>query len=403
MHLLDLLLDTFLRIIFFFRSNNTHNDNSTWSIGSFFCKETLCIEFKEFKPNKIYLKNVFEKNLDGNNFDQDEDDDTNKTVQKMENFFRKIIENSLYCELTQLVKDNIIQYISNYVPKYIASFGNYYDPVNHFEHGQFYIGISDNGQVFGIPNIGIDFDGITESIYQIVANLQVNSKLKTSIRANIKIEIIDVDTSDLDFLDNNLGDYIKYFQDKNYEYDTYRAGYMKKRQEWNEELSKYKKAINILMNEPHIRIDIIDFTRNYSNESIQNIDQFKTKMIKRFQDPTPFDIKIGEMTDKKSDPANIEFWIGLYKDTRSHEILVKKPPIQVMQKPPLCYSEIFKIYHPLIYPIVRSGIQMKVIKISFPTRAILDNWEKIPFVSDSILKYPVRRLDQFGNPECSSL
>jgi hypothetical protein len=165
---------------------NCYIKNIDIKIGSIFPNESLNTEFKKFSINKNSPQIM-----------------TNKD--EFDTFF---ISGIMTPKISQIIQNEILEYINFYVPKYVSCFFNMDTPFSHSE-SFFFIGIDDDGTLTGIPmnfsitDINIFGNMIVDTIENTI-NMNVSDNLisKREILSCIEPYIIIFNKTEKNFIDN---------------------------------------------------------------------------------------------------------------------------------------------------------------------------------------------------------
>jgi hypothetical protein len=221
----------------------------------------------------------------------------------------KYCENNKF-EFNELVVDNILQYIKNYIPKYYCSF------LNSKIEGNMYIGVNDYGFIKGIP-----YQGELDTEYfnnKIMKTLYKNIKHPNNFdfEPTIKINWIKLETYDIKIDSEISPQYTNYLIEK----QKYNERYNK----WLEELDDWKirfafagrKLIDIV-NTPESRIILINYIKTHDSNS---------PIIKLLETDYKIDYKDHtELIPLKEDPSNPYYWVVRWKDEMIDKLKKEKP------------------------------------------------------------------------------
>lgn len=281
------------------------------SLGSYYSKETIDEEFKEFHPrtlDKYFSENEIKKIYEDPTFMIDK------------NTFNKMI------------KENIQIYIKNYLPKYIGN----YSAANM--SGKLHIGISDDGIIEGIPYFG---DKIPEKLINNIINqcfknfIRINKKYALSIvddetvlnwfKTNLKLEITKLEINP-DLLDDFYLERLKLIKlDLKNRHDAwfdYRIKFCK----WYNEMCKYGIKLRTIINNIQMRKNIIMYIKSYAKENNLNIDFYQKALDFYYSDEQiDFDITV-EILEKNIGNFNSPYtWLIMFKDFTVEKIKLNKP------------------------------------------------------------------------------
>ena len=251
------------------------------------------------------------------------------------------------------VIDTLKKYIQIYLPKYICS---YYHPKSELSKGYFYIGISDDGTVSGIPFMGsINTDFINLSIDKIFSKfLKFPDKItKDDIRASIKCEFIDVSVrpnnkNSLTHLksSNDLKESLSvssaysYFMIEQEKIKSDYIKYHKKKSMWTKMYDPDILKLCDMINDVKTREIIWNYTKektNYSKKYFRNkysclesycdVENYWDLMTKIKSGYKFNPLEPGQIVNIKDDNINIYNWITRWKDSKINMLKLAKPKI----------------------------------------------------------------------------
>ncbi|MBA42839.1 MAG: hypothetical protein CMF62_02380 [Magnetococcales bacterium] len=329
--------------------------------GSFLGEETLEVEFKEFSLRKHRL--IFTK---------DE--------------VYSFIKNQDYSHICKFSRDVLITYFENYIPKYFSAFLNN----SKLQKGELWFGISDSGEVLGLPATMTYEEISTNVIDQIKKVLFLNGNLDIldTVLKELKIEIFDVINSS----DDQLDMYLTKFKSETKKYQIVFSSYRSEYKKVNKMISYYRRAINTMINEDETRKALIKMV--ISSEFCPEI---KEKVMKKLVSSDDIIFEIGEVTEQKSDPRSPAYWIAKYRD-----IMIKKykrPERPIINKPHDPYFRIIQDMNIMGPQFIKAGNNLVVIKITFPTGLSIKLEERLHFQGAmGNLKIPERSFDCWGKP-----
>ena len=242
------------------------------------------------------------------------------------------------------IKDTLSLYIHNILPKYISSFGN------ARIDGDFVIGVSDNGEITGIP-----FKGKLST--QFVKNM-IRSSVQTMVRGYVHM---DVDVIRLDCKED-----IVYEEDENVDclYNEYKkvavknldieSKYNTARKKWLSELEIYSIKLETMINSRTMRDEILNFMMKSTRASKTVQEELKGT---GYITIPPFDV----LQTRKINPSDILYWLVEFRDNKKKEICQRRPtkpkfhrsytPIQIVSKLS-CMRSIFRKIDNLYYYII---------------------------------------------------
>jgi hypothetical protein len=198
--------------------------------GIKFGNESLEIEFKEFTFNHGGLEIDSEK-------------------------AEELVQSSYWC-FNNMILESIKKYLKVYIPKYSSAFLNEESLINE---GEFYIGISDDGIVQGIPFQGsMNINILKEELNKIINNF-IKSDDNDILNNSICLELLEVTYSDrkIDKY-NNLYNEFLLLKEKNF---TKRQDYKKKLNTWLDIHNKYTQRLVDLFNKPIMRHELLNYIK----------------------------------------------------------------------------------------------------------------------------------------------
>jgi hypothetical protein len=285
--------------------------NYRYTLGDYIgFEESLKDEFKEFMfkiDTEMFLSEV-----------------------EIENIVRK---GKLPDNFNEMILGNLYHYFQVYLPKYISAFAN----CEELEEGYFYVGVSNFGEITGIPYNGEltleDLKDLMDTIRNSVS-LEMEAEDKDLINelfSQIKVELHKLDV-DMDLIPEETEKEIeaKIYRLKK-SYQDYQA-YIMVRDKWLEELHSFTNKISYIMLDRKIRNDIAKYIRE--NASHRN------NIADILESDIELEILNGlQLADYKSDDDNIYYWVMFYKDYIIDKIRSRKPV-----KPEYIQGDINHIY-----------------------------------------------------------
>ena len=211
-------------------------------IGTFFTRETLNTELKQF-----CLRGVYDK------FDESE----------METLLQDIVSGNTPSMTTRmkrvldLVPYSLVRTIENVVPKYATVF------LNSGIHGSMYIGVSDCGEVTGVPwPYGMDISLVTDAARRALSELVSGGDDR--IMKLLDVELIKVDPlveERRKAFTLTLSEALRSIHREKIDYNQQFAIYKQKRCVWMSHLEKYSLKLTDLVNTPVIRMEFVEFVK----------------------------------------------------------------------------------------------------------------------------------------------
>jgi hypothetical protein len=184
-------------------------------------------------------------------------------------------------------------------------------------------------------------------------------------------------------------------------YKDQMSEYKRQITEWGKELRYFKRAINVMLNDTDIRMDMIEFIKNFTHDQIRqvlntsiishiqnienydekmsytimtmksmnNIDQIKLNIIQYLNENPEIILEHRMINTLKRNFNHIAFWITQYRD---HQIerLVKCKPIKLgLIEPYDPYTVLVMDYKCLTRRMVDSNVKLGVVHIQFPNKS----------------------------------
>jgi hypothetical protein len=315
----------------------------------------------------------------------------------------------------QIAKQNIILYLDKYIPKYFASFYN----SKHVDNGELIIGISDYGEIVGIPCIpSLSEQQIKDyAMFIIYKTLRVqfhNSKsmadaIYNSIKKYINVNVIPIDNQENDY---NMDAFIDYETKKLKKYIRLEEEYKVKKEKWVADLHSYKRGIDEMMNDKEVVQDIIRFVIEhdpFTNQSLFvntltnwnkfNINKIKLEVISHLLDEEK--VELDQVEVRKHDITEVDYWITKYRDIKQLQMLKTKPKYHGRRVPADMYIGLFNNFHLLFGTLARLGVKMCIVHISLPSGAKKTiKHPNIGYYKNGRWHSPVRQFDVNNGPCC---
>ena len=237
------------------------------------------------------------------------------------------------------VIETLKNYLEIYLPKYICS---YYHPKSNLTIGYLYFGIGDDGSVSGIPYEKLlPKNFINYQINKIFSKLLkfTDINVKNEVKSSIKIDLIQIDKSDIleNKIKNKYSIYYEYI-DELEKIKLEHLKYKKKRIVWEKLYDPDILKLCEMINDQETRRIILEFIKEKTNYSIKN---FKNKysdlhlycdvdnywnFIYKLKSGIKFKpLKSGEIVDIKEDSLNIYYWTTKWKDSKTNFLKLAKP------------------------------------------------------------------------------
>lgn len=342
-------------------------------IGAHLGRETLVIEHKEvrLRPDKHFSR------------------------QNSEDIIRHYIINRIWKPIINIALSELYEYIKAYIPKYLSGFWNN----TGIEYGEFHIGVTDFGEIIGLPVTQMDIKENYHSIKiriinQVRSTMAYNSTTTiNSVMEKLQIEIIELE-HDFDLMDDSYDQIIEESVrlTKIYQANEDKNNFL--RDIWYHTMLRYKRTINKFANDPVIRKEIIHYIQN---SDLVN-DWIKIILISRLTHPVKLYYVEGEVMDRKLSPHDITYWIVEYRDFMCDELRAVRPAKKRMVRPSPPYFTLLQEYRPLVKKMVEDQVHMIMVKITFPGGKDAENWEPISYFDGKNMRSSIRTLDLNGEP-----
>jgi hypothetical protein len=232
-------------------------------------------------------------------------------------------------KLMEPINRSLELYMHKIFPKYVSSFAN-----TNID-GEFVIGVSDNGEITGIPYKG--------NLSHSYINNMVQSSLKTMIKSSedikIDIDILQLEVNeDIVVPDNEyLGLYNEYKRTYILNNDMI-CLYNKKRMEWLSELGLYSNKLNTMINSRIMRDEILEYIiRTHDNNKKMDTIQ----MLLKGDDYIPIP-EFNTLQERKVNKDDVLYWLVEFRDRKKKEIVMRRPtkpklhrsysPLQIVSK-----------------------------------------------------------------------
>lgn len=230
------------------------------------------------------------------------------------------------------VLENLEQYLQIYLPKYISAFGN----SEEIKDGYLYLGVSDSGELTGIPFLGsINEEHIKNILFSIKKWVGVDNdpenKFRDELIQNVSFELIPLKVN-IDLLEDDEEELLKLehgFLSFVKELEIYKIKHAK----WLEELQSFTNKISYIMLDRTIRNEIASYIR-------ENCKEDRYWIAELLESEETIEILNGiQLADYKHCDNNVYYWIMFYKDLTVNKIRKKKPA-----KPINIYGSLNHIY-----------------------------------------------------------
>ena len=266
------------------------------------------------------------------------------------------LENKKF-EFNDSVIKTLQNYIQIYLPKYICS---YHHPKSELSKGYFYIGISDDGIVKGIPFIGslsdLDFINLSvDKVFSKFLRFSCANQIKNKIRSNVHCEFINVSVKQNHLtksyqqklltphtnpsnLSNPSAYEIFMLEQEKIKLDY--TKYYKKKLIWTKMYDPDILKLCDMINDEQTRQIIWNYIKektNYSKKSFKNkysclgiycdIENY-WNLVEKIKSGYKFNpLETGQIINVKDDNLNIYNWVAKWKDSKINMLKAVKPKI----------------------------------------------------------------------------
>jgi hypothetical protein len=265
----------------------------------------------------------------------------------------------------RMIDENIRDYMIKYIPKYLNSYSS------AGLSGELYFGIGDDGKCHGIPYYGhidkkIILDGL-DSVRNILRGLILNNVNNDIIRwyyDNIKIDIIEIEHNTNE--DDNIiriGEILKNNQILEIEWNKY----LKKRQEWHQEILKYSIGLSKYLESENMRYEISEYINmhlldnKYDKKILENLSNMYIK-----NEYNEREISIDLVESIRNNWQHPLKWVLDYKNYKINDLKFKKP-LRPQYKPiEQIYTTICKDIKNIKFQLANNGCKLYLIKMKIP-------------------------------------
>lgn len=300
---------------------------------------------------------------------------------------------NLYTNIHRLkVRFNDVMYrnMKKYACKYATSFFN--SRVN----GEILFGVSDFGEVIGIPMMSSDVDLQCSIMKDIMTNeirTNVISKHADRLIDMMNLKYILIDTSDHTFhCYPEALDYIRDRKKEQEKYEDLRSKYIKDKKDYVFSVDRHRRSINYIINQPDIREDFRGYLRDHD-------------VFEKYKDAIADDVHIyyedSEIKTLKLDKETLIYWITSYRDVKTDTIIKDmRPTWDYKNKKVDPYFSALQDFKPMVTNLVERGFNMYIFELTFdfvhenPADGIAS------YKLDDNIRSPIRTLCAAGDPCC---
>jgi hypothetical protein len=216
-----------------------------------------------------------------------------------------------------IIHTTIIRYLNTFLPKYIASFSH---PKSNVKFGEFYLGVNDDGIVHGIPYEGELLIDFIENQLEIIFEKKIrsiNNDCKTDYKQKMIVKLIKLYKED-------YYDYIDYYNEyiNNQEKEQIKLNqYLNLKKNWEKLFLKYVCKLHEIINDPLIRLELIDFIKERCKNKLLMLDLLvELRSNKQFNA-----VSYNYIEKYRNDVTNIFYWLTRFKDYRVSFLKSIKP------------------------------------------------------------------------------
>jgi hypothetical protein len=223
----------------------------------------------------------------------------------------KLIQSSYWC-FNDMILEAIRKYFKVYIPKYASAFLNKEALI---DTGNFYIGISDNGTVYGIPFQGKLCQDFLQTELDLIIKKYVKSSNLGILKKSISLELLEIKYTPMK---------ISKYSDSYYKYLKYKKKLEKKDRKynlilnfWNVMHFKYAQKLVDIFNLPETREELLNYIikKEPTNNVIQMINSGFQLQIKNHEE-------INELKNFINEPY---YWVCKFKDELLDEVRKQRP------------------------------------------------------------------------------
>ena len=311
-----------------------------YTLGDILGEETLTDEYKEFRL----------------------DDDTIKALYPS---IRKIIKTNTFSKIVETTQTCLYTMLAKYIPKYMVAFGN-----TNLSHGSLYFGVTDGGEISGIPLseqlCSNDFALIRKwiaDIIEVALDMPLNISKKLIVKNEVQIEIFLLAKNE-ELLCDKLEEYLNDKKQKVKEYKISEKHFAYERQMYCKRLSKYQRALNDIINTTEIRTELIDYIKS----SPEGTPVIKTKLIDELHSSENIHFVAGQILADKLNIETLAFWVTKFREMNVKKIMATKIVHTSSYKPLNPYYMLLRDFRPLVCKLAAEHVNIVVIKITFPCK-----------------------------------
>ena len=300
----------------------------------------------------------------------------------------ELVQSSYWC-FNNMILESIKKYFKVYIPRYTSAFLNEQSLTNK---GEFFIGISDDGIVQGIPFQGsINIEELQDELNKIITTF-IKADNIDILKESISLELLEVKYSSkkISKYTNLYNEFIS-LKEKNIQR---KVDNKKKLNNWVDIHNRYTQRLVDLFNKPIIRHELLNYIKKEdpTNDVIATMENGYLLEIRNHEE-------INELKNYSKDPY---YWLCKFKDERLDKIR-KSRPVAVCSKQttnnfvnPLCI--IIKISNMIPWWMQNNeNMKLYIIKIKFRKNP---NNKNIYYIDNFGNRNKCYRSLKDGNPYC---
>lgn len=253
-----------------------------------------------------------------------------------ENAIRSMFLTNNFHRLVPIATTQLDDMICRYIPKYFTTFMN-----TEIELAELIFGLTDNGEVNGVI---VDYSLTENDIFlKVLAEIDAciircfgsspyYSHYMKHIRSIVTINMVEMSTrSDDIMIDDWSESYLEKQSRRIKEIERIRTAYNQKMHVFTERILYYRRGINTMLNDPNIRIELVEFIQTFQYDSCTITSTHRQTVIEivRNIDNTRVVFRPGQIMDELNDPNNLAFWVTKFRDLRVEEIQKDRPRTNV--------------------------------------------------------------------------
>ena len=249
----------------------------------------------------------------------------NKAVHIYSHFLDNISEDDIYdivktgkwtSEFNLIMENNLLEFLSNKIPKYIASYAN------AKENGVVNIGVDDSSEITGFASLTkIPESQILECLTKTISENLKSDNLKGDILVEkilecLKLEYIELETN-VNILTDEGEYYLDNFSKDIIEYNDKMDQYLIDHALFLIELRKYSQKLELMLNTRRYRNELAYFIESLSDSSDDLINALKSDaFIKSKRD---------NIYDDRDNKDRIFYWLSNFRKMKRAQIYKTKP------------------------------------------------------------------------------